>query len=129
MSVIKPSFAILAAGFRSGSLVHLSSYAEPISTRSLHIWGTGDEIIAPDLSETLAGDFTEPRIVQHTGGHYFAATAEQKPAYVETLQDWLQEHLEQQELRRHDGAEIGNGDEEEDDDAERRALSSSDDSS
>lgn len=120
MTVICPSFAILAAGFRSCSLVHLSCYEEKITTRSLHIYGLSDEIIPSELSEKLAQDFARPTVVQHQGGHYFAATAAQKQEYVNQVRDWLQAHLEQQELRRFEINE-GDFDNLENDDSDERS--------
>lgn len=95
---MKPAFAILAAGFKSGSLVHLNYYNENITIPSLHIFGDTDEIIPNDMSKELASIFVEPRILTHTGGHYFPATTQQKQFYKEYFQDLLQAHLETKEL-------------------------------
>lgn len=102
MTVIKPQFAILAAGFRSGSLAHMNYYEEIISMPSLHIFGSGDEIIPAKMSEALAACFEDPIIVKHPGGHYFAASTQQKPRYVDFFSDRLVEHLERKELERED---------------------------
>lgn len=106
MTKINPAFAVIAAGFRSGSLAHLAYYEDSIGTQSLHIMGTSDEIIPHDMCKSLASHFTSSRIVDHAGGHFLPASAEQKTVYVETFQDWLQEHLEKQELQRHDAVEV-----------------------
>lgn len=82
MTVIKPQFAILASGFRSGSLAHMNYYEELLSIPSLHIIGNADKIIAPAMSELLATCFEEPTVVRHPGGHYFAATSQQKQYYI-----------------------------------------------
>lgn len=98
VTTIQPNFAIMAAGFRSGSLVHLNYYEEIISIPTLHIYGESDAIISPDMSESLANIFDDPKIVTHPGGHYFAASSSQKPTYIEFIQDRLVEYLEEKEL-------------------------------
>lgn len=90
MTVIKPQFAVLAAGFRSGSLAHMNYYEELISIPSLHISGRTDEIIPYEMTMDLANCFEEPTIVQHDGGHYFAATALQKLTYMEFFRHQLE---------------------------------------
>lgn len=45
MTSIKPEFAVLSSGFRSGSLVHLNYYENKVQIPSLHIFGETDEII------------------------------------------------------------------------------------
>lgn len=99
---IKPQFAILASGFRSGSLAHANYYEETILWPSLHIFGDADEIIPPEMSESLTHVFEEPTIVRHPGGHYFAAKSKQKQLYVEFFRDRLQEHLEKIEFEKAD---------------------------
>lgn len=44
-TTIEPYFAVMAAGFRSGSLVHINAYENQIGIPSLHIYGTNDAII------------------------------------------------------------------------------------
>lgn len=98
MTNIKPHFAILSSGFKSGSLVHMNYYEEPISIPSLHIYGQTDDIIPSDMSKKLAETFTNVQILEHSGGHYFPATAKQKQTYINYFQDLLQTYLEQKEL-------------------------------
>lgn len=99
---IKPTFAIMAAGFRSGSLAHLNYYEETINIPSLHIYGENDAIITPDMSELLAATFEEPKVVIHPGGHFFAASAGQKNIYIDFFRDRLVEYLESKELEQAD---------------------------
>lgn len=100
MTVVKPKFVIMAAGFRSGSLVHRKScYETRISIPSLHISGTTDEIIKHELGLLLEEGFENPTRVHHLGGHYFPATASEKPTYVTFLQDQLTKHLEDKEMQ------------------------------
>ena len=58
------------------------------------------------MSKSLATCFDEPTIVEHLGGHYFAATAQQRPFYVEFFKKRLIEYLEQKELEREDAVVI-----------------------
>lgn len=102
MTTINPQFAVLAAGFRSGSLAHANYYEDLISIPSLHIMGESDEIIPIQMSKSLANCFEEPTIVEHLGGHYFAATAIQRPHYVDFFKKRLIEYLERKELERED---------------------------
>lgn len=102
MTSINPQFAVLAAGFRSGSLAHANYYEDLISIPSLHIMGESDEIIPIQMSKSLANCFEEPTIVEHLGGHYFAAKAIQRPHYVDFFKKRLIEYLERKELERED---------------------------
>lgn len=99
MTCIKPKFAILSSGFRSGSLVHKNFYENPITIPSLHIFGETDEIIQRDMSELLSTTFVEPEFLIHPGGHYFPATAQQKQNYIIYFQNRLQEYLEAKEIQ------------------------------
>lgn len=104
MTRIKPHFAVMSSGFKSGSLAHLNYYEETIMIPSLHIFGETDAIIPSDMSEALAATFEEPRIVTHPGGHYFAAQSNLKQIYVEFFRDRLVEYLENKELEKVDHA-------------------------
>lgn len=106
MTTINPQFAILAAGFRSGSLAHANYYEDLITIPSLHVMGETDEIIPYQMSKSLAMCFDEPTIVEHLGGHYFAATTLQRPHYIEFVKKRLVEFLEQKELEREDAVII-----------------------
>lgn len=98
MTWIKPDFAILVSGFRSGSLAHRNYYENPITIPSLHIFGESDEIIPGEMSELLSSTFVEPEFLKHPGGHYFPATSQQKQDYIIYFQNRLQEYLEAKEL-------------------------------
>lgn len=106
VTCINPQFAVLAAGFRSGSLAHANYYEEIVSIPSLHIMGETDEIIPIQMSKSLAMCFEEPTIVEHLGGHYFAATAQQRPYYVDFFKNRLIEYLEKKELERDDAVVV-----------------------
>lgn len=98
MTLIKPEFAVLSSGFRSGSLVHLNYYENKVQIPSLHIFGETDEIIPKEMSQALLSTFIDPQVLTHPGGHFLPAQAVQKPAYVEFFRDRLQYHLEAKEI-------------------------------
>lgn len=98
MTSIKPEFAVLSSGFRSGSLVHLNFYENKVQIPSLHIFGETDEIIPKDLSIALAETFVDPQVLVHPGGHFLPAQAAQKPTYVDFFRERLQYHLEAKEI-------------------------------
>ncbi|XP_055371956.1 esterase GA18864 [Condylostylus longicornis] len=100
MTKIRPNFVILSSGFISGSLAHVNYFDEPIEIPSLHIFGESDDIVTPQMSKALAKHFEHCEILTHPGGHYFPATAVQKPIYLNFFQDRLQDYLEEKELSR-----------------------------
>ncbi|XP_017101841.2 esterase CG5412 [Drosophila bipectinata] len=117
LTSIRPEFAVLSSGFLSGSLVHMSAYEECITIPTLHIYGQTDEIIPKVMSQALAAQFKSVEILEHSGGHYFPATAQQKQTFINFFQDRLQEYLEHQELQQsgnasfiESGGEDGEGD-------------------
>lgn len=103
---IKPEFAILSSGFISGSLVHKSAYEESVIIPTLHIYGLSDEIIPKEMSQDLANHFKNVEVLEHNGGHYFPATAQQKQTYINFFQDRLQEYLENLELQQTSNAQF-----------------------
>ncbi|EDW67700.2 esterase GA18864 isoform X2 [Drosophila virilis] len=104
LTSIRPEFAVLSSGFISGSLVHMSAYEERITIPTLHVYGLSDEIIPKDMSESLAAHFKNVEVLEHSGGHYFPATAQQKQTYINFFQDRLQEYLEHLELQQSSNA-------------------------
>ncbi|XP_043651317.1 esterase CG5412 [Drosophila teissieri] len=122
LTSIRPEFAVLASGFLSGSLVHMSAYEEAINIPTLHIYGQADEIIPKDMSESLAAHFKNAEVLEHSGGHYFPATALQKQTFINFFQDRLQEYLEHQELQQSGNASFVDSGAEDDNDAEVAAM-------
>ncbi|KAL7730008.1 hypothetical protein ACLKA6_009302 [Drosophila palustris] len=114
LTSIRPEFAVLSSGFISGSLVHMSAYEERITIPTLHVYGLTDEIIPKDMSESLAALFKNVEVIEHNGGHYFPATAQQKQAYINFFQDRLQEFLEHLELQQSSNASFIDSAEEDD---------------
>nr|XP_020659196.1 esterase OVCA2 [Pogona vitticeps] len=78
-------FAILIAGFSSRAASHRLYYQEPIAVPSLHVLGETDRVIPAEMSRELASHFTEPVVLTHPGGHFVPASAPQKKAYLEFL--------------------------------------------
>ncbi|KAF5304364.1 hypothetical protein FQA39_LY09743 [Lamprigera yunnana] len=74
-------FAILASGFKSGSLCHLKYYNEEIDLPVLNIYGETDEIIPKGMSQSLGNVFKKPVTVVHPGKHYLPAAGPQKQIY------------------------------------------------
>ena len=103
---------MLAAGFRSGSLVHRACYENKISVPSLHVYGLSDDIIQHTYSEKLRDAFEGPLFITHEGGHYFPATVNEKQTYINFFQDQLQSYLEDREMKVN-GVVTQNGEEEE----------------
>lgn len=99
---IKPKFVMIVAGFPSGSLVHKNYYENKISIPSLHVYGLTDDIISHELSMKLQEAFDESTatILTHGGGHYFPATANEKPTYIDFYKNQLISYLEEKELQR-----------------------------
>ncbi|XP_034113740.1 esterase GA18864 [Drosophila nasuta] len=114
LTSIRPEFAVLSSGFISGSLVHMSAYEERITIPTLHIYGLTDEIIPKDMSEALAAQFKNVEVLEHDGGHYFPAKAQQKQTYINFFQDRLQEYLEHLELQQSSNASFIDSAEEDD---------------
>ena len=98
MTLINPEFAIMSSGFISGSLVHKSAYEDAINIPSLHIYGLTDAIIPKEMSIALSTHFSCAEILEHSGGHYFPATSQQKQIYIDYFRDRLVDHLENKEL-------------------------------
>eukprot|EP00128_Syssomonas_multiformis_P002207 Colp12_sorted_trinity150504_noHs@28002 len=67
-------FIVVVAGFIPDMSPHFNSDIK-IKTPSLHVYGTGDQVIVPSRSQTLAQFFENPVEVQHEGGHFVPANA------------------------------------------------------
>ncbi|CAI5794617.1 Esterase OVCA2 [Podarcis lilfordi] len=82
-------FAIVVAGFKSQAAPHQGYYQEPIVVPSLHVLGETDRVIPAEMSRQLASCFAEPVSLIHTGGHFVPASAPQKKAYLEFLDQFV----------------------------------------
>lgn len=79
------AFAVLVAGFESRAPDHRLYYGAPIAVPSLHVVGEADRVIAAEMSRELAARFMDPVILTHPGGHFVPASAPQKKAYLQFL--------------------------------------------
>ena len=79
------NFAILASGFLSLSSQHAKYNDVVIETPSLHIFGTGDEIVLTPVSEKLAANFAHPSTIIHDGGHFVPPMSKYKQQFSEFL--------------------------------------------
>nr|CAH7744883.1 unnamed protein product [Callosobruchus chinensis] len=94
-------FAVLASGFKSGSLPHLKYYSDRINLPSLHIFGENDKIIPTEMSEALSNSFEDPVIVRHPGGHFLPASAAQKHQYQKFFKlQLLQKQCKEQQVEK-----------------------------
>ncbi|XP_044763796.1 esterase AGAP003155-like [Coccinella septempunctata] len=84
----KFKFAIMIAGFKSGSIPHSAYYNKTIAIPSLHVFGENDQIIPSQMSKDLSKCFLMPAIEMHPGGHFVPASSSQK----ETYQSFLRLH-------------------------------------
>ncbi|KAB0800323.1 hypothetical protein PPYR_06063 [Photinus pyralis] len=89
------NFAIMASGFKSGSLPHLKYYDELIDLPVLNIYGESDDIIPKEMSEALGNVFTCATTVVHPGKHYLPAASPQKQFY----QEFIKEHYNEKQDR------------------------------
>jgi predicted esterase len=80
-------FAIMAGGFVSREPGHESLYSSKAGFElpSLHMMGRSDTIVPMDDSRRLAGRFSAPTVVEHSGGHVIPST----PAVSAQVADFL----------------------------------------
>ena len=80
-------FAILASGYRDP---HPPSLPVPsprsVALPSLHVIGLTDKLVAPSKSEDLAGDFVDPVIYRHDGGHHVPMKAKDLAVYLSFIE-------------------------------------------
>jgi hypothetical protein len=101
-SPIKIRFAILVAGFKSRCEEHAKYYAEKITMPTLHVMGETDNVIPKgrkkeysgpilrlnlcvilEMSIELSECFENVTCSTHPGGHYVAASGQQKAVYLD----------------------------------------------
>jgi hypothetical protein len=62
-------FAIMAGGFTSFLPRHAGLFPRPLTIPSVHVIGRSDPIVPRSDSLKLADRFTDPLILEHSGGH------------------------------------------------------------
>ncbi|KAF2896335.1 hypothetical protein ILUMI_09842 [Ignelater luminosus] len=96
MTKMKFNFAIMASGFKSGSLPHLKYYSETINLPVLNIYGETDDIIPKEMSQALGDVFEDHVTVIHPGKHYLPAASPQKHDYQMFLKQRFLEKQQQE---------------------------------
>ncbi|XP_041367617.1 esterase OVCA2-like [Gigantopelta aegis] len=86
----KFDFAIFVAGFKSRQRPHDAIYENIVTIPTLHVFGDTDKVIPKDMSEDLLQFYQNPKILQHPGGHFIAASGPQKKVYLEFLNEMLE---------------------------------------
>jgi hypothetical protein len=66
-------FAIMVGGFTSTALQHAHLLRHPSTMPSVHVTGRTDGIVPRRDSLELAARFTDPLILEHSGGHVIPA--------------------------------------------------------
>lgn len=57
-----------------------------LSTKSLHVWGENDKLIAPDQSEAVTHHYVDPQSATHDGGHHVPMRAASVRAMTEFIE-------------------------------------------
>lgn len=74
-------FAILFAGFLSLSSVHDCYTSLTFDIPTLHIYGTGDQIVLSTTSEKLKSVFSDSVAIVHEGGHFIPSMSKYKDVF------------------------------------------------
>ena len=93
-------FVMMVAGYDAplpeGRIMKQLSSSHPfLVTRSLHVWGEADALITPSQSQANAAMYQNPVLYVHEGGHHLPMRAAAVRAYVEFIQQALQEEEEE----------------------------------
>ncbi|XP_020709145.2 esterase CG5412 isoform X1 [Athalia rosae] len=86
LSSIRFNFAVMISGFKSRCESHSVFYTECLDIPSLHVYGTGDQIVPPEMPQELTKLFANPITLTHVGGHYVPGD---KNLYKEFLEKML----------------------------------------
>ncbi len=62
-------FVIMVGGFTSFLPQHAGLFPRPLTIPSVHVTGRSDGIVPRSDSLELAGRFTDPLVLEHSGGH------------------------------------------------------------
>ncbi|KAI9318658.1 serine hydrolase FSH [Dichotomocladium elegans] len=83
-------FVILAGGFKplqQATKGILYSSKRKVETRSLHMIGEVDTVVAPERMDALTAAFKNPVIFRHAGGHFVPSTAAARKSLASFLAD------------------------------------------
>ena len=84
-STVRFDFAVLVSGFTNDAHELAALYRPRFTVPSLHIISRTDSIVPPRESHSLAEQFVNPVIIEHTGGHIVPNT----PAVVDGVGRFL----------------------------------------
>jgi hypothetical protein len=62
-------FAVMVGGFKSDSPQHAELFQQRFALPSVHVIGRTDTIVPSRDSKTLADQFVDPMVIEHSGGH------------------------------------------------------------
>ncbi|KAK6737877.1 hypothetical protein RB195_020153 [Necator americanus] len=79
-------FAIFFSSFLSLSSVHNSYTSLRLNIPSLHIYGTGDQVVAYTNSEKLKAMFCDCVSIVHDGGHFIPTMSKHKDVFIKFLE-------------------------------------------
>lgn len=82
-------FAILFSGFLSLSSVHAHYRCITLEIPTLHIYGTGDQVVAHDKSEKLKSMFSDSQVIAHGGGHFVPPLSKYKEVFSAFLEKFI----------------------------------------
>jgi pimeloyl-ACP methyl ester carboxylesterase len=84
-STVRFDFAVLVSGFKNDAPELAELYGSRFTVPSLHIISRTDGIVPPRESHSLAEQFENPVILEHSGGHIVPNT----PAVVDGVNQFL----------------------------------------
>lgn len=79
-------FAIFFSSFLSLSSVHDLYTSLRLDIPSLHIYGTGDQVVAYTNSEKLQTMFNDCASIVHDGGHFIPTMSKYKDVFIKFLE-------------------------------------------
>ncbi|VDO33898.1 unnamed protein product [Haemonchus placei] len=82
-------FAIFFAGFLSLSSVHDCYTSQTFDIPSLHIYGSGDQIVVAVTSEKLKSMFSNSIAIVHDGGHFIPSMSKFKDVFGDFLKGFV----------------------------------------
>lgn len=83
---IQFNFAVMISGFKSLCAPHAEYYDEEIDIRSLHVYGTNDQVIPTVMAEQISCLFRNKKEMRHDGGHYVPS---KKHIYTDFIMEML----------------------------------------
>ena len=90
---LQPRFGVFVAGFVPNDQVAAAALLAGVdaSVPTLHVIGSGDQLVAPERSHALAELFEGANIVSHEGGHMIPSSAAVRSQVVSFIESALAE--------------------------------------